>query len=133
MTAETTDQRAEREWRENQAWVSGSGHEPQISEMPAGSNWYCECGKQGKGLGTRAQAIAAHGRHVRAARRAEHMKPATVPGVPSRGRPKEIVRLSEETVAALAARAEAEGVSKSDIMRRAIEKELGVTRCHQDS
>lgn len=55
------------------------------------------------------------------------MTPATVSRVPSKGRPKEIVRLSEETVAALVERAEAEGVSKSDIMRRAIEKELGVT------
>lgn len=52
------------------------------------------------------------------------MTPATVSRV-SKGRPKEIVRLSEETVAALVERAEAEGVSKSDIMRRAIEKELG--------
>lgn len=127
MSAETADQRADREWRENQAWVSGSGHEPQISERPAGANWYCECGKQGKGLGTRAQAIAAHGRHVRAVRRADRMTPDTASRVPSKGRPKEIVRLSEETVAALVERAEAEGVSKSDIMRRAIEKELGVS------
>lgn len=51
----------------------------------------------------------------------------TMPGVTSKGRPKEIVRLSEETVAVLAARAKAEGVSKSDIMRRAIERELGIT------
>ena len=54
------------------------------------------------------------------------MTPTTVSSVPSKGRPKEIVRLSEETVAALVERAEAEGVSKSDIMRRAIEKELGI-------
>ena len=54
------------------------------------------------------------------------MTPDTVSRVPSKGRPKEIVRLSEETVVALAERAEAEGVSKSDIMRRAIEKELGI-------
>lgn len=54
------------------------------------------------------------------------MTPASVSRVPSKGRPKEIVRLSEETVAALVARAEAEGVDKSAIMRRAIEKELGI-------
>lgn len=53
------------------------------------------------------------------------MTPATVTRV-SKGRPKEIVRLSEKTVAALVERAEVEGVSKSDIMRRAIEKELGM-------
>lgn len=52
--------------------------------------------------------------------------PDTMPDVTSKGRPKEIVRLSEETVAALAAQAKAEGVSKSVIMRRAIEKELGI-------
>jgi hypothetical protein len=54
------------------------------------------------------------------------MTPATVSPVTSKGSPKEIVRLSETTRAALVAQAEAEGVSKSDIMRRAIEKELGI-------
>lgn len=49
--------------------------------------------------------------------------------VPSKGRPKEIVRLSEETVAALAERAKTEGVTKSDIMRRAIERELSGEPC----
>lgn len=54
------------------------------------------------------------------------MTPATVAPVTSKGSPKEIVRLSEATVAALAEQARVEGVSKSDIMRRAIEKELGI-------
>lgn len=59
------------------------------------------------------------------------MTPPTMSGMPSKGRPKEVVRLSEETVTALAELAEAEGVSKSDIMRRAIEKELGIEPCTQ--
>ncbi len=46
--------------------------------------------------------------------------------MPGKGRPKEIVRLSETTRDALVERAQAEGASKSDIMRRAIEKELGI-------
>jgi hypothetical protein len=46
--------------------------------------------------------------------------------VTSKGSPKEIVRISEATRDALVERAAAEGVSKSDIMRRAIEKELGI-------
>lgn len=62
------------------------------------------------------------------------MTPAdTMPSVTSKGRPKEIVRLSEETVAALAAQAKVEGVSKSVIMRRAIEKELGITPDSENS
>lgn len=54
------------------------------------------------------------------------MTPPTLSGVTSKGSPKEIVRLSETTRAALVKQAAAEGVSKSDIMRRAIEKELGI-------
>jgi hypothetical protein len=54
------------------------------------------------------------------------MTPDTVSLVTSKGSPKEVVRLSAATRLALAERAEAEGVSKSDIMRRAIEKELGI-------
>jgi predicted transcriptional regulator len=54
------------------------------------------------------------------------MTPANVSPMPSKGSPKEVVRLSEDTVAALAERAKAEGVSKSDIMRRAIENELSI-------
>lgn len=54
------------------------------------------------------------------------MTPGTVAPMPSKGRPKEIVRLSPETVQALVKQAEAEGVDKSTIMRRAIERELGI-------
>lgn len=54
------------------------------------------------------------------------MTPDTVSPMPSKGRPKEIVRLSETTVEALAERAKVEGVDKSTIMRRAIERELGI-------
>lgn len=54
------------------------------------------------------------------------MTPAIVSSVTSKGSPKEIVRISETTRAALVEQAAAEGVSKSDIMRRAIEKELGI-------
>lgn len=50
----------------------------------------------------------------------------TIARMPSKGRPKEIVRLSEEAVEALVKRAEDEGISKSDVMRRAIYRELGM-------
>jgi hypothetical protein len=55
-----------------------------------------------------------------------HLTPATVASVTSKGSPKEIVRLSEEARDRLVERAAREGVSKSDIMRRAIYKELGL-------
>jgi hypothetical protein len=54
------------------------------------------------------------------------MTPDTVLPVTSTGSPKEIVRISEEAKAALVKRAAEEGVPKSDIMRRAIYRELGV-------
>lgn len=54
------------------------------------------------------------------------MTPATVASVTSKGSPKEIVRISEEAKAALVKRANDEGVPKSDIMRRAIYRELGI-------
>lgn len=54
------------------------------------------------------------------------MTPAIVSPVTSKGSPKEIVRLSEEARDLLARRAEDEGVSKSDIMRRGIYRELGI-------
>jgi predicted DNA binding CopG/RHH family protein len=54
------------------------------------------------------------------------MTPASIGRMPSKGRPKEIVRLSEEAVEALKAKAADEGVPKSDIMRRAIYRELDI-------
>jgi predicted DNA binding CopG/RHH family protein len=54
------------------------------------------------------------------------MTPAKIAPMPSKGRPKEIVRLSEEAVEALKAKAADEGVPKSDIMRRAIYRELDI-------
>lgn len=54
------------------------------------------------------------------------MTPATVAPVTSKGSPKEIVRISEEAKVALVKRANDEGVPKSDIMRRAIYRELGI-------
>lgn len=50
----------------------------------------------------------------------------TMVRMPSKGRPKEIVRLSEDAVEALAKKAKDEGVPKSNIMRRAIYRELGI-------
>ena len=54
------------------------------------------------------------------------MTPPTMSPVTTKGTGKEIVRLADPIREALAERAKAEGVSKSDIMRRAIEKELGI-------
>jgi len=54
------------------------------------------------------------------------MTPASIDPMPTKGRPKEIVRLSEQAVEKLAKRAHDEGVPKSAIMRRAIHKELGI-------
>ena len=54
------------------------------------------------------------------------MTPAKIAAVTSKGSPKEIVRISEEAKVALLKRANDEGVPKSDIMRRAIYRELGM-------
>lgn len=54
------------------------------------------------------------------------MTPDTVSPMTSKGRPKEIVRISEEAKAALVQRAKDEGVPKSDIIRRGLYRELGI-------
>lgn len=52
------------------------------------------------------------------------MTPASMSPVPTKGTGKEVVRLADPIRDALAKQAETEGVSKSDIIRRAVKREL---------